>query len=70
MKFYDDNYNIDTLTFEDEKFFIEQKVWDKTYTKGMDPMRNYLKANKEELLKRMNSNLVDELGEKICGRRS
>jgi len=45
---------------------ISAVVWDNLYQKGMDPMRNYLKANKEEVLKKLNQALYDEMFNKYA----
>ena len=42
-------------------FCMEQKVWDKIYQSGMDPARDWLKANQEELLKKYNTMLFQEM---------
>lgn len=41
-------------------------VWDKIYQKAMDPMRAYLKANKEEVLEKLNKALYDEMFSKYA----
>ena len=42
-------------------FCMEQKAWDKIYQSGMDPARDWLKENQEELLKRYNTILFQEM---------
>lgn len=39
---------------------IPQKTWDNLYKKAMEPMRDYLKENKDALLKELNQKLFDE----------
>lgn len=39
---------------------VSQKNWDNTYKKAMDPMRDYLKDNLEELLEDYNGKLIQE----------
>ena len=43
---------------------IAQKTWDKIYTKAMDPMRNYLKSHKAEMLNKLNEALYKEIKDK------
>ena len=39
---------------------IEQKKWDNIYKKAMEPMREYLKEHKEEMLEILNNSLIKE----------
>lgn len=39
---------------------ISQKTWDNLYKKAMEPMRDFLKENKEALLNELNQKLFDE----------
>lgn len=66
IDFYNKHYDADLLEFEEFEVVINQKTWDKLYTKEMTPMRNYLKANKEEMLSKMNGNILNELKEKYA----
>lgn len=43
---------------------IIQKTWDNTYKKAMEPMREYLKEHKDEMLGKLNQALFDEVAEK------
>lgn len=61
INFISDNFDLD-LT--DNGRTISQKVWDAIYKKAMEPMRVYLKNNKEEMLKRLNDALYAEVAEK------
>ena len=45
---------------------ILQKVWDNTYKKAMEPMRIYLKENKDIILARLNDMLYDEVSNKYA----
>ena len=45
---------------------ISQTEWDKIYKKEMDGMRDYLKANKEEILEDLNNALFQENWDKYC----
>ena len=47
-------------------FCIDQKVWDKIYQSGMDPARDWLKANQEETLKKYNIMLFQEVWNKYA----
>ena len=65
MRFFEQNYDNGVLVqLEDGSFAIEQKRWDKTYTKGMDAMRDYIKEHLEELLFKVNDNLTREVWQK------
>ena len=66
FRFYSENYNVDLLQQKDGEMVIDQKTWDKIYTKGMDPMRDYLKANKQQMLDAMNGRLVEEIQDKYA----
>ena len=57
VRYIDKHYSIDYIVDGDK---IEQKVWDKLYSKGMEPMRAYLKANKEDILKELNNSYYEE----------
>ena len=47
-------------------FCMDQKAWDKIYQSGMDPARDWLKANQEEMLKRYNVMLFQEVWNKYA----
>ena len=55
--------NFDTDLIEDGTF-IHQKTWDNLYKKAMEPMRQYLKDNKDEMLAKLNQSLFDEIANK------
>lgn len=40
----------DVLNYDKPTVRIDQKWWDKYYTKTMDPIRNYIKENKDDML--------------------
>lgn len=65
-RFYEDNYDLDLLWYEEDTCLISQKDWDKIYKKQMDPVRDYIKANVNELLNKLNSELFDENWTKYC----
>lgn len=52
------------LDLTDNGAFISQKVWDTLYKKAMEPMRVYLKNNKNEMLKKLNDALYNDVAEK------
>ena len=45
---------------------ILQKTWDNMYKKAMDPMREYLKEHKVEILNKLNKALYDEVANKYA----
>ena len=63
FEFYEKNYDMDLLVASETSesgFAIYQKAWDRIYTKGMDPVRNYIKENLPELLDKLNHMLFTE----------
>lgn len=68
-KFFENNYDVDMLLpseNEDFIFQIKQTIWDKIYNKTMDPIRNFLKENQQEILNKLNKILFDEMWDKYC----
>ena len=65
-KFYESNFDMDLIWYEEDKCLISQKDWDKIYKKQMDPVRDYIKTNVNELLYKLNSELLDENWNKYC----
>ena len=61
IEFISNNFDADLI---DNGNSILQKTWDKIYDKAMDPMRNYLKEHKEEMLNKLNQALFNEMAEK------
>jgi len=59
--FLDKHFGLDS-TIDGNK--ILQKTWDNLYKKAMDPMRIYLKDHKEEMLKKLNQSLYNDVAEK------
>ena len=47
-------------------FCMEQKIWDRIYQSGMDPARDWLKGEQEELLKKYNTMLFQEMWNKYA----
>lgn len=66
LNFYEKNYDVDLLQPVENGMAINQKIWDKIYSKGMDPMRDYLKSHKQEMLDKMNANLIKEIVDKYA----
>jgi len=64
VNFIDKHFSIDLIS-DGQK--IVQKLWDKTYSKAMDPMRQYLKDNQVELLNKLNQSLAQEVINKYGG---
>lgn len=60
FKFYEQHFDCDNLFIENGQQYIEQSVWDKIYKKKMDPVREYLKANNQEILTNLNNTLYQE----------
>ena len=63
INFLDKHFELD-LTENGSQ--ILQKTWDNIYKKAMDPMRVYLKNNKEEILNKLNKALYDEVANKYA----
>ena len=57
------SYNFDADLIENGSS-IPQKTWDNIYSKAMEPMRQYLKDNKEEMLNKLNNSLLNDVVEK------
>ncbi len=71
MKFFTDNYDPDVLVDAviDEEYShgkIKQSTWDNTYKKAMDPVRDWMKANQQEILDALNNSLYEEVKEKYA----
>ena len=61
INFISANFNADII---DDGHQVIQTIWDKTYSKAMEPMRTYLKEHQTELLLKLNGNLYDEIANK------
>ena len=68
FKFYENNFDVDILTPAETEsgFCIVQTKWDKIYQKWMDPIRNYIKANQQELLDKVNQRQISAIWDKYC----
>lgn len=61
INFISKNFDIDII---DNGTLIKQTTWDKVYDKAMNPMRQYLKEHKEEMLNKLNQALFNEMADK------
>lgn len=67
IEFYNNNFNLDEVKHLDEgKIGILQKTWDKTYSKRMEPMRDYLKDPNNSILQDLNHSALMELVDKYA----
>jgi len=64
INFISNNFDADLI---DNGTQIKQKAWDNVYKKKMETMRDYIKDNKEELLKKLNEKLYHEVADKYAG---
>ena len=46
--------------------YIDQSQWDSIYKKEMDPVRDWMKTNQQEILNKLNSNLFEEVKTKYA----
>lgn len=58
--FYNKFFDIDILEPVNDKLGIHQKIWQKNYTKQMEPLKKYIQENQEQLLKDFNKILFQE----------
>ena len=63
INFIANNFSADYLSNGTK---ISAELWDALYQRGMDPMRNYLKANKDSVLNDLNKALYDEMFNKYA----
>ena len=63
VTFISNNFDADLI---DNGVSIKQKTWDNVYKKTMEPMRTYLKDNKEEVLQALNDKLYNEVADKYA----
>lgn len=68
FKFFENNFDVDLLVPAptESGFKIDQKVWDKIYQKKMDPIRNWIKQNQQDLLDKVNNKLTEDIWNKYC----
>ena len=63
IDFIANNFSADWLS---NGTMISATVWDNLYQRAMDPMRNYIKVHKDELLKKLNECLYNEVFNKYA----
>lgn len=63
VNFISNNFNADLI---DNGNSISQKEWDNLYKKAMEPMREYLKEHKDEMLNKLNNSLYNEVVDKYA----
>ena len=61
INFISNNFSADFINNGDS---ISQKNWDTLYKKAMEPMREYLKEHKDEMLNKLNESLYEEVANK------
>jgi DNA polymerase-3 subunit alpha len=70
-RFFCEHYDEDLAWYEEISSgrtvkIISQTQWDAIYKKQMDTVRDYLKANKEEILNKLNKAILMENWDKYC----
>jgi len=63
VNFIGNNFSADLI---DNGIEIPQTRWDNVYKKAMEPMRVYLKGHKDEVLKKLNDSLYQEMFDKYA----
>lgn len=71
FNFYSASYPMDKLEEvnidnENKSAKIKQSTWDNLYKKGMDPIRDWMKANQQEILDDLNNRLYQEIYDKYA----
>ena len=69
FNFYNKNFDLDDLEESQSAksgFKIKKVVWKKYYDKYMNQIRPWVKKNSEELLQKVNNQIVNELWNKYC----
>lgn len=61
INFISNNFDADII---DDGHLVEQKKWDKIYSKAMEPMRVYLKKHTNEMLAKLNGSLYEDVAVK------
>ena len=60
LSFYNQHYGTDNLTYMQDEVLLDAKLWDKKYQVEMDPIRDWMKANQNEILKTLNYQIFKE----------
>lgn len=71
FNFYSASYPMDKLeeveiNDDNKSAKIKQSAWDAIYKKGMNPMRDWMKSNQQEILTDLNNRLYQEIFEKYA----
>ena len=66
QEFYNKNFDDNELEIVEGKVAIEQKKWDKIYSKQMDIARDWIKENQQQILKELNTSLFKEIWDKYA----
>lgn len=64
--FYSQKFDVDKLSHDGEVFTIKKSSWKTMYDKHMALLRDFIKANKKELLDKLNGMLTEEVWNKYC----
>ncbi len=64
--FYNAHFDQDLPWYEGDTKLILMSHWDNIYKKLMDPVRDYLKAHKDEILEKLNNTIFMENWNKYC----
>mgnify|MGYP003571287231 CR=1 FL=1 len=69
--FFEKNYGTEKIdeiivTNDETTGIIKQTVWDNIYKKGMDPVRDWMKQNQQNILDELNKRLYEETWNKYC----
>ena len=64
--FYNRFFDVDKLVYIENDCMIEQNIWKKIYTKTMEPVRQYLKDNQQEILSLYNNKIIEQNWKKYC----
>ena len=65
-EFYEEFFDVDLLETYEGCLSINQEIWKKLYTKGMDKAREYFKIHQNELLDQLNQTLFNEVWDKYA----
>ena len=58
--FYSKHFEVDDLVVKDDVFAVDEKKWKKLYDKGMEPLKDYIKTNQNEVLDALNNAIMTE----------
>ena len=65
LNHFDERFLQDVIVNGNEQYAnIKQTIWDSIYKKGMNPVRDWMKANQQEILTNLNNVLYDMAAEK------